>query len=199
MELSECEKSAKKLKELIDSDVVKQLKGANEATTRLLIIDEVLSILGWSKEEFNPEKVTSVTNYTDYLLTIDGEKRLVVEAKKIDKISPFPTSIRHTNYTNRYLVRHCGEDLKELIYQAKEYCSEQGVFYAIATTGEVWIILTIAIKSQIGWGDQKSFVFHTLEDVAANFNEFYGLLSRNAVKDNSLEKNLQTYPQSNPK
>ncbi|WP_141686182.1 hypothetical protein, partial [Alishewanella sp. HH-ZS] len=56
---------------------------SNEAKTRLKIIDEVLLILGWSKDEFNPETHVKNLGYTDYLIKVNKIPRLVIEAKKI--------------------------------------------------------------------------------------------------------------------
>lgn len=40
------------------------IQKANEANTRLLIIDEVLKSLGWNPDEFNPETHTSSNGCT---------------------------------------------------------------------------------------------------------------------------------------
>jgi len=46
------EAAANQLDKLVKSDLVNKLRGANEAKVRLLVIDEVLSILGWQKHEY---------------------------------------------------------------------------------------------------------------------------------------------------
>ena len=43
----EFEKASEHLHTLLQSGLLEQLKGANEAETRLLLIDEILGLLGW--------------------------------------------------------------------------------------------------------------------------------------------------------
>lgn len=197
--LSAFEDAANNITNLLNTNIVDKLKGANEAETRLLIIDEVLAILGWSKEEYCPERSTSTGGYTDYALSIDGEVRLIVEAKRIDYLIPFPKALKNSEYTNKYLISNCGEEIKLLLEQAKTYCFDQGVPYAVATTGDIWIILSAVFKPGVKWGELRSFVFHSLEDIKLRFLEFYGLLSREAVSSNSLEEKFLSLPTIVPK
>ncbi|HZO75273.1 MAG TPA: hypothetical protein VFB60_23905 [Ktedonobacteraceae bacterium] len=95
---SQLEHAVSQMKQLVDGELVNKLCGENEATIRLLIIDEVLSILGWQRHEYKPEKVTSTGNYTDYRLSIENQARLIVEAKRIGFIGSFPKSIRFNDF-----------------------------------------------------------------------------------------------------
>lgn len=186
--MSKVEDAAARLRALIQSDDVRKLRGANEAATRLLIIDQVLEILGWPKADFNPEYHTT-TGYTDYLLAIEGRHRLIVEAKRLGLISPLPRTIQNPEYMNSFLWGSCGPEMQDLLDQCRRYCIDCGVPYALATTGEVWIVL-VGFRSGVEWRNLRSVVFHSLEDVATRFSDFYGLVSRDAVKENSLEDRL---------
>jgi len=62
---NQLEAAADQIQKLVKSDLVTELRGANEAKVRLLIIDEVLGILGWQKHEYEPEQMTSTGGYTD--------------------------------------------------------------------------------------------------------------------------------------
>ena len=181
------EEAALKIRELARSELALRLRGVNEATTRLLIIDEVLQILGWPKGEFNPERLTSTGGYTDYLLTVDGQPRLIVEAKRIGFVQPLQRTLQGPDYSNLFLSSSCGPEMQALLEQCRMYCSDCGVSYALATTGEMWIVL-IGFRSGVEWGKLRSFVFHSLDDLANRFGEFYGLVSREAIKNNSLEE-----------
>lgn len=64
------------------SYITNNLQDANEANTRLLIIDQVLQLLGWDLEEFNPESHSAASGYADYLVKLDNIPRFVLEAKK---------------------------------------------------------------------------------------------------------------------
>jgi len=48
--------------------------GENEAKTRLLIIDDILEALGWSKEDFNPEH--SVKHGDCKLVCVRGQNKI---------------------------------------------------------------------------------------------------------------------------
>ena len=52
-------------------DKASLLTEANEAKTRLLIIDRILESLGWSKDDFNPEHPIKHVGFTDYLISAD--------------------------------------------------------------------------------------------------------------------------------
>jgi hypothetical protein len=184
---SQRESAVNQMKHLVGSDLVNTLRGENEATVRLCMIDEVLSLVGWQKHDYKPERITSTGRYTDYRLSIENQPRLIVEAKRIGAIEPFPKSIRLPQYTNSFLYYRCGSDMKALFDQCLAYCAQCGVPYAIATTGELWIVL-LGFKYGTEWGKLRAFVFHSLEDIAERFHDFYGLISREAVRNNSLEE-----------
>jgi len=184
---SPVEEAAKKLRDFLATSVIDREK-LNEAETRLLIIDEILGILGWSKSEYNPEiPASEPSGYTDYRLSIDGQSRLVVEAKRRGLLQPLPKPIRNPQYENSFLYNHCSPEMKSLLEQCRRYCASLGLLHAVATTGDIWIIL-LTFKRGVEWGDLKALVFHSLEDVLARFSEFYGLISREAVRNNSLEE-----------
>src|SRR4051794_26028773 len=79
---SKMEEASERMWQLVSDSAVARLHEMNEATTRLLVIDRVLNILGWTNEDFNPEELVPGEGFTDYLLQVDGQSRLVVEAKK---------------------------------------------------------------------------------------------------------------------
>lgn len=185
--ISPVEEAAKKLRDFLTTNIPDKEK-LNEAETRLLIIDEILGILGWSKSEYNPEiPASEPSGYTDYRLSIDGQYRLIVEAKRKGHLQPLPKPIQHPQYENSFLYNNCGSEMKSLLEQCRRYCASCGLYYAVATTGNIWIIL-LNFKYGVEWGDLKALVFHSLEDVLARFSEFYGLISREAVKNHSLEE-----------
>ena len=49
------EEAINRMRVLVNNNIVKQLQGANEAKTRLLIVDEILNILGWPKSDTGGE------------------------------------------------------------------------------------------------------------------------------------------------
>ena len=113
------EHAAIELRKLLEDDATKPLRGANEAETRLLLIDKVLEILGWPKLDFHPEKVTPNGEYTDYRLSIDGQSRLIVEAKRFGLIEPLPKLLRNREYKNGTLRTACGSLIERLVKQCR--------------------------------------------------------------------------------
>jgi hypothetical protein len=63
-----------------------KLGGANEATTRLKLIDDVLfDLLGWGKDDIEVEQridEDGLTEFADYVIST-GRHSILVEAKKV--------------------------------------------------------------------------------------------------------------------
>lgn len=192
------EVAASGMRALLHSDAIDRLREANEATTRLLIIDQVLALLGWHKTEYDPERRTPTGGYTDYLLALDGVPRLVVEAKRTNLFEPLPKVLQKRHYSNAFLYNHCGLELRALLDQCRAYIAETGAPFAVATTGAIWVVL-LGFKAGASWDKLRAFVFHSLDDVDQHFGEFYGLLSREAVRANSLEEQFGGILQSRPR
>src|ERR1039458_9530951 len=107
-----------------------------EQDARLQIINRVLTeVLEWSFADLKTEP-HGPSGYTDYLLSVSGQKRFVIEAKRIG-----PLLINTLNpETRTYKVG--GPALTGAaagIKQAASYCMDHGVNYAAVTTGVVWL------------------------------------------------------------
>ena len=107
-----------------------------EQDARLQIINRFFTeSLGWDFANIKTEPHTD-SGFTDYLLSVDAQRRLVIEAKRngsllIDTLSP-----------EMKVYRVGGPALVSAIpgiKQAANYCLDHGVNYAILTTGVVWI------------------------------------------------------------
>jgi len=183
------EEASERMWQLVNDPAVGRLQEANEAETRLLLVDRVLGILGWPADEYKPEAPIAGGGYTDYRLTVDRQQRLIVEAKKYGRILPLPKVLKGQQYSNSFLIKSCGEELTALLDQCLKYCQRCGIRYAVATTGSVWIVL-VGFVDGLEWGNLHSYVFHSLEDAATRFSLFYDLISRDAVRNNSLEEHF---------
>jgi predicted type IV restriction endonuclease len=184
---SKMEEASERMWQLVNDPLVARLQEANEAETRLLVVDRVLNILGWPLEDYKPEEAVAGGGFTDYRLTIDGQQRLIVEAKRIGRILALPKTLKSNQYSNSFLMKSCGEEVTALLDQCLTYCQRCGLRYAVATTGQVWIVL-VGFLDGLEWGNLHSYVFHSLEDAANRFSVFYDLISRDAVKNNSLDE-----------
>lgn len=78
------------------------------------------------KEEFTPEAFCGTSGYADYILSIERNPRLVVEAKKIGVTFGLPTSSLTSNeYTVSYFKKAFKKKLTDVIDQAQRYCVEK--------------------------------------------------------------------------
>lgn len=89
----------------------------SEALTRYVLIDPLLRLLGWDTED--PNKVRpeypNASGRPDYALCLNGKPVAMLEAKSL------------------------GTALNEdIVRRAMEYCTTQGVQYAIVTNGDRW-------------------------------------------------------------
>ena len=151
-----------------------------EQDARFQIINRFLTeILGWNFDEIKTEP-HSESGYTDYLLSAEGQRRLVVEAKRngpllVDTLSP-----------QMKVYKVGGPALMSAaagIKQAATYCLDHGVNYAILTTGVTWIAYIPMPGGGISYKDGLAFVFPDFDAVLDNFAIFYDLCSRHGVVD----------------
>lgn len=123
-------------------DKASLLTEANEAKTRLLIIDSILESLGWLKDDFNPEHPVQHVGFTDYLISTDNIPRFIIEAKRVGKTFIRPqTGLKKTVYQLSYVRSSFGPAVTEVINQAEGYAKETGVPYAVITNGAEWILI----------------------------------------------------------
>lgn len=166
------------------------LQNANEAATRLKVIDRILrEVLGWLDEDISPEEhVTEdgATTYADYVLRA-ANAAIVVEAKKVGLAFTAEPGQRRVKLTRSFLQSELGEAIE----QARDYARKLGVDYAIATNGQVWAVYPAQRHDQVKFHDSTALIFWSLEDaLSESYQEFYDLLSRDSVISGSLEPAL---------
>ncbi|HEY8031911.1 MAG TPA: ATP-binding protein, partial [Methylocella sp.] len=146
----------------------------NEAGTRLKVLDRILfEVLGWKHEPVLVEPHTE-SGFIDYLLTI-GERRgaLVIEAKRVGKLSPA------TKSRELMQVALNGPVVKSLmsgIKQAMMYAMENGVAVAAVTDGNTWLFFKASRTDGKPPLAGRGILFPSLETVVANFAKFAELL-----------------------
>jgi GTPase SAR1 family protein len=167
-----------------------KLNDSNEAATRLKVIDHVLrQILGWTDDDIDPEEhVTEdgTTTYSDYILRT-ANTAIVVEAKKAGAAFAASSGSRRVKLSNTFLQSELGL----AIVQARDYARKFGIDFAVATNGAVWAVFPAQRHDQVKFNESSALVFWSLDDALnENFQEFYDLLSREAVICGSLETTL---------
>lgn len=181
------------IKDIIQISKKLSLDDVNEAETRLKVIDKVLfDVLEWTHEDVTVEQRVSEdggTTYADYVIRT-ANAALVVEAKKVG--IPFETisKNRRMKLSRSNLV----DKLGDAIIQAREYCRKLSIQFAVVTNGEQWIIFPANRVDQVTFHDSTAIVFNSLQSALEDdFGDFYGLLSRKAVINSSLENSLLGY------
>lgn len=161
----------------------------NEATTRLLVVDEILIILGWDKKDFHPETKVGLKSFTDYSLSINSATRLIVEAKRIGHTFASPKSVlRKTEYEYGYVQSAFGPALSEVLAQAKTYCEQTRVPFAVATNGAEWVIAQLIPPPGRTHADLRCYYVGNILQEDSHFDTMWELLCRDAVAQGGLEE-----------
>jgi hypothetical protein len=167
------------------------LSSSNEANTRLIIINEILNLLGWDNDSFNPEYWIPKAGYSDYLLKSNGTPRLVVEAKRLgDTFKSSSKKLGKTNYEVRYLRKAFKSSFSEVIEQARSYCSETKVPYALLTNGAEWVVLQLINAPGVSADSAKGVYFGNIFSDNFEFDLLWDLLSRQSFETFELEEYL---------
>jgi predicted type IV restriction endonuclease len=177
-------------KDLLKDVSALRLADANEATTRLKLIDEILfDVLGWTKDDVEvEERVTEdgKTQFIDYLCRT-AQTSLLIEAKRISVDFGRLPDVRRSVLKGSWLK---GE-AKEAVYQARDYGRRKGVGFCAATNGEAWIVFPINRRDAVSFEESSCIIFNTsVSTLDYDFEEFKGILSRESVIDNALERAL---------
>lgn len=168
-------------------------KERNEATTRLAIINDFISCLGWDMtEDCTAEdllvKDKHSKDYADYVMKCP-QRSLVIEAKREGTTFELPLGNTKREYKLKTLCTDV-ENLDEAIAQVTTYAQERGIPLAAVTNGHQ-IVAFIAIRIDgIAPKDGKAVVFETLEEMQEHFRELWDMLSKPAVQQQALHKRL---------
>lgn len=166
------------------------LSNENEAATRLKVIDHVLrDVLNWTDDDISPEEHVSEdgnTTFSDYVLRT-ANTAIVVEAKKAGASFVADRGQRRVKLSNLFLQSQLGS----AIVQARDYARKLSIDFAVATNGATWAIFPAQRHDQVKFNDSSALVFWSIEDaLRESYQEFYDLLSRDAVISGSLERAL---------
>lgn len=164
----------------------------NEATTRLRIIDTILSdILSIPKNAIVCEEHVSAIGYIDYAIKNSiNETVLIIEAKKEDIGFELPNknfdNKNHTYIKIKTLISN--PEIKSAMEQARNYCFNKGVSYAAITNGKIWIFFKAFVSD---FYEKNAFVIGNLKFFSDNFSEAYNMLNYTSIiKPNGLESFL---------
>jgi predicted transcriptional regulator len=156
----------------------------NEAETRFKIIDEILDkYLKWPKESSFVEKYID-GNRADYILNDKNLKPvLVIESKKQGKYFKLPSSYNSKNNFQKILLEKLitDENIKEAVFQVKEYCEDILCDYACICNGFVWIIFKVTPSNNKPWKKLPAIVLKDLSYFKDNYTDAINLLGYYSV------------------
>lgn len=149
-----------------------------EQDARFQVIDRMLTeVLGWAHSEIKMEPHVD-SGFVDYLITSAGRGRLVVEAKRVDKLL---IDTRNPRYASYKVSGPALRSAKGGLEQAKRYCLDTAVPFAALSTGFEWIGFWALRTDGKPPSDSKVIAFPTLDTIKDNFAAFYDLFSREGV------------------
>lgn len=157
----------------------RNLREANEATTRVELIDRILEGLGWTAEALARETATMTGDFLDYELWVDRERWCILEAKRSGETFELPSVTPHASTVSlSRLLKTGGRALKDALGQASSYCNDRGVPLACVSNGYQWVFFRGLSAERHPWHEGTALVFRSAEEVLARFDEFYSALAR---------------------
>jgi predicted transport protein len=140
--------------------------GGNEANTKALLVEPMLSALGWDTTDVDQvEREYRVYDKTalDYALKIDGELRLFVEAKAVGKQL----------------------DDKAFISQTVNYANNEGVVWCVLTNGLAYRVYKT--NEPVAMEDKPLFEVDLTEGSTSEVAQALQLLGCDALANGALE------------
>lgn len=176
--------------ELLDRYAHLQLESANEAETRLKVIDQVLfDVLDWTYDDVSVEERVSEdgkSTFADYIFRT-ANTAFVVEAKKAGASFASVGESHKTKLSGKLMKGTTGDAIR----QARDYCRKKSIQFAVATNGSQWIIFPAMRTDQVAFADSTAVVFDSLGRILGEeSDDFHDILSRDAVINGKLEIEL---------
>lgn len=176
--------------EIIQQYDALKLSNANEAETRLKVINHIIyDVLGWTHADVSVEERVSedkTTTWADYVLRT-GMTAIVIEAKKAGAMFDDAPNVRRTQLRGKIMAGELGE----AIVQARDYARKLGIPFAAVTNGNAWIVFPATRVDQVSFQNSSAIIFDSLKSaLEADYSEFVDLLSRTAAIDGNLENEL---------
>ena len=164
-----------------------------ESDTRAAIIDPILSALGWASSEIKREPYAGWPDsrgFVDYLLLVDGNPMMVLEAKKTGRTFSLPRALTSQRVSTYRKIRStASENLLEALDQCLRYAQHTGALYACATNGADWIFFKPTHHYR-SLPDAKVVIFNGTDQIAKRLDVFLDLISPEGLQQGRAEKEL---------
>jgi len=182
------EEAEKNLHQLADWYQNSAIQSRNEATTRLQLINRIITeCLGWDLEDCKAEE-SSNGQYIDYSLYCPS-CLLIIEAKKEDTYFELPLGSTNLKCDIGYFLRHA-KDVGGAIQQAIGYCQKRGTPYGAICNGHQ-IIAFIGSRSD-GYSpiEGKALAFDSYDMMEQHFLILWQCLSKEGIMNRRLSVEL---------
>ena len=167
-----------------------QLESQTEADTRARLISRILrEALDWPDPNVSREEHAN-PGFMDYVLSLQ-RRVVVVEAKKSGDTFELPSDISTSATFTLTGILRTVKNLSGYINQVQRYCFSNGIEYACVTNGLQWVIFRAVRTDGIHLGQGRVIVFKSLKDTLDRFAEFWNLLAKQSVENNSLPRIFQ--------
>jgi hypothetical protein len=172
------DQSLERAKVILNDVTARVAEIETEEDARFHVINRLLiEALGWEYREIRAEP-HSDSGYTDYLLSAQDQKRMVIEAKRI---GPILINTLNQQYRSYKVGGPALTSALAGITQAVGYCLDHGVNYAVLTTGLVWIAFLPMPAPGKGCREGLALVFPSGAAILDNYATFYDLFSKEDV------------------
>ena len=159
-----------------------------EQDARFQVIDRILiEVMGWQHTDVRTES-HGQSGYVDYLLSRNNRNCLVIEAKRQEKIL---VDTRNPNLAHYKLGGPALKSASGGISQARQYCMDHGVPFAVLTTGFEWVFFVALRTDGLSPLEGTAIVFPGLDAISKNFATFYDLLSKTGFGQELIRVRLQ--------
>lgn len=166
----------------------------NEAETRFKIIDEILEkYLKWPKDSIHVERYIE-GNRADYILKSKADKPLlVIESKRENEYFTLPSNFNSDKSFQKIQLEKLLSDqnIKDAIYQVKEYCEDLLCGYGAICNGHTWVIFKVGSSNSKPWKKLPAFIIKDLDFFIEEYVSAINLLGYNSIlNDDSLQANI---------
>jgi len=171
----------------------------NEATTRLHIIDDMLTgVLGWSKQAIRCEEPAG-SGRIDYACGEPGTL-FVLEAKREGITFSLPVGTRAGVHSIASLTSgDSGKELRDALTQVVGYASVNGVGPAGVSNGHQWVFILGSRTDGTAPLKGRALVLPSLEEIRDDFQLLWDNVSRLGIEERRLYQSLQIGPVSAPR
>ena len=159
-----------------------------EQDARFQVIDRMLTeVLGWDRANIKMEPHVN-SGFVDYLITSAGRGRLVVEAKRANRLL---IDTRNSRYASYKVSGPALRSARDGLEQVRRYCLCTAVPFAALTTGFEWIGIWALRTDGKPPDDGKVLVFPTLDAIKENFAVFYDLFSCEGILEERFKVHVR--------